>query len=108
MERRARFACKLSLKGAVIVIKPLDLPDLSDGEREFLKESRALQTDANNREVFVGLTRAESEEYVRLLAGQPLSDTESERLDELAEKHETMRTQIIGAEVEAREVGTKH
>ena len=82
--------------------------NLDDGERAFLEECRALQSDRHGNEVLAGLTCEESEEYLRILDKKPLSAAESERLDELVDRHEAMRMQLIAAEAEAREAGLKH
>lgn len=37
--------------------------DLNDGERASLRRAKALDVDGDSREVFIGLTRAESERY---------------------------------------------
>lgn len=82
---------------------------LSEDEREFLTETRAIQTGADGIEVFVGLTRAESEEYLALVSDDDRSSKDrSEREDELFAWHEPRRCQIIAAEAEARQAGPKH
>lgn len=82
---------------------------LTPDEREFLTETRAIQTGADGIEVFVGLTRPESEEYLALVSDDDRSPNDrSEREDELYAWHEPRRCQIIAAEAEARQAGPKH
>ena len=79
--------------------------DLDDGERAYLVEMRALSTDSNGQEVFVGLTSEETAFYVahnkRALVGGTDPD-ETDRYLELNEKHEAARLGVIFAEVELR------
>jgi hypothetical protein len=86
-------------------VKPLVL---TEDEREFLTETRAIQTDQNGVEVFVGLTRPESEEYLALVTSEDRSKDRSEREDELYAWHEPRRCQIIAAEAEARQTAVRH
>lgn len=81
---------------------------LSGDERAFLTETRAIQIDSSGVEVFVGLNRAESEEYLALVSSEGRSKDRSEREDELYAWHEPLRCQIVAAEAEARQAGAKH
>lgn len=81
---------------------------LSEDERQFLTETRAIQTGTDGVEVFVGLTRQESEEYLALVSSEDRSKDRSEREDELYAWHEPLRCQIVAAEAEARQSGPKH
>ena len=83
---------------------------LEKSSRAYLEEMRALTTDDTGREVFVGLSREESEEFAHLTELlQNQSDIERRRYLELHEKHEAIRVQVVGAEAEARtSPGQKH
>ncbi|WP_237142934.1 MULTISPECIES: hypothetical protein [Pseudomonas] len=73
--------------------------NLTDSNRAFLNEICALSTDLKGREIFVGLTREESERY--LLLSDPLRSSPLEEKDEyiaLDEKYNLARMQVIGAE----------
>lgn len=72
---------------------------LTDGERHYLLEMRAISTDSEGRDIFVGLTSEESERYH--LLSNPLRQGTFEEKDEylaLNEKHEKARHQVLAAE----------
>ncbi len=72
---------------------------LTEGEKHYLLEMRALSTDSQGNDIFVGLTSSESERYHFL--SNPLKSMEhSEREEYLAlhEKHEIARLLILDAE----------
>lgn len=74
-------------------------------ERAYLNDMRMLSTDNKGREVFVGLTIEESEEYFLLTRLDSNNDGDREKRDrylELYEKHETARLAVLGAENAAR------
>lgn len=73
--------------------------ELTESNRAFLKEIRALSTDQHGQEIFVGLTRCESERYIVL--SEPLRVATFEEKGEylfLDEKYNLARMQVIGAE----------
>ena len=72
---------------------------LTEGEKHYLLEMRALSTNTEGHDVFVGLTSNESERYHFL--SNPLKSLEhSEREEYLAlhEKHELARLLLLDAE----------
>jgi hypothetical protein len=72
---------------------------LDDQSRALLNEIRALNTDQFDREIFVGLTREESERYVALsMATRHKSLEEQDEYLSLDEKYNNERMQVIGAE----------
>ena len=75
--------------------------------RSFLIETRALGRDADGREILVGLTAAETTEYLGLQR-DALSAVDRDRFLELADKHEAVRLQVIGAEAAARQDPVRH
>lgn len=82
--------------------------DLSEGERSFLTDTRALSIDLNSDEILVGLSRDESLWYLDWISrdtarrrDRSLRDTtweEQDRYLELQGRHEAARLQVIGAE----------
>lgn len=69
---------------------------LTDGQRAFLMTLGSLSTDSNGREIYVGLTRFESERY-HALSG-PLRQCTPEEKDgylALHKKHELVRKQVV-------------
>ena len=84
--------------------------NLTDGNRAYLNEMRALSSDLSGNEVFVGLTREESERYVVL--SNPLrsgSFEENEEYIALDDRHNLARMQVLGAEhVKRTESPTEH
>lgn len=92
------------------------LPSLTDSERAYLHDMRALSTDREGREIFVGLDREESEwlhaylqneELPPRVRDQALSD-QGERYLKLHDKHELVRLAVVGAEGEARLAPERH
>ncbi len=83
---------------------------ISDSERAYLVEMRALTTDAEGREVLVGLTFEETLEYLKLAHTTGASGASSagaryddgERYLALHDKHELARLEILGAEHQKR------
>ncbi|AMS13154.1 hypothetical protein A3218_02055 [Pseudomonas chlororaphis] len=72
---------------------------LTDSNRAFLNEIRALNADEHGREIFVGLTREESERYLALSeADKDLSTKERDEYIKLDEQYNRARMQVIGAE----------
>lgn len=84
------------------------LLNLTTDQRDYLQQMRALSSDEAGREIFVGLSRWESEEFLGLLFSASRSADETDRELELAERHESIRSQIVGAEAEAKRADTKH
>lgn len=75
--------------------------NLTDGERHYLQEVRALTTDENGIEVFAGLTLDESERYHFLsnpYRSRNGNHAETDEYIALNNKHERARLQIIAAE----------
>lgn len=72
--------------------------DLTDGLRAFLMTLESLSTDFNGREIYVGLTRYETERY-HFLSGPLRYRTPEERDEYLAlhTKHELVRKQVLCA-----------
>ena len=73
--------------------------NLTDGERHYLQETRALGRDADGNEVFVGLTLEESERFHFL--SNPHRQSSSEEYDEylkLHDKHEIARMQVLAVD----------
>ena len=79
--------------------------EVSAETREYLTELRSLGTDAQGREVLVGLTFEESKAYIEhgnaQVFGKHVSRAENDRYLELHDKHEPARQAVIDAEVEA-------
>jgi hypothetical protein len=75
---------------------------ISNADRPYLLETRALTTDERGREIFVGLTYDESLEFAGYHDGRPQTDDDFSRYTELFSKHETARLRVIFAENEAR------
>lgn len=72
---------------------------LTESDKLFLLEIRALSTDSQGNEVFVGLTSNESERYHFLCNPlKSLEDSEREEYLELHEKHELARLLVLDAE----------
>lgn len=81
--------------------------NISEAEREYMKEMRMLTTDSRGNELLVGLTLEESRFYLkfadaRLSSVGMDSDEDRERYLALHEKHEKARLSVIAAEAEAR------
>lgn len=81
--------------------------EFTEAERAYHREMRSLTTDAGGREILVGLTLEETEFYVSYSRRRSSGDRDRDpvnksRFLELHEKHEWVRLQIIGAEVQAR------
>ncbi len=74
--------------------------DLTEAEHAFLRGMRAITLDEDGREIFVGLTPAESEEYLVLSrrneSGEAMS--ENPRFLELNARHEGERERIVAGE----------
>jgi len=92
--------------------------DLDDHDRVHLEWSRALSSDRQGREVFVGLSFEESEELQslrRTLAFKPAEfegsreeyDRQTRRYVQLFDKHEAARLQAVGAEHEVSHASSK-
>lgn len=77
----------------------------TDDERAYLTEMRAITTNAQGREILVGLTPEETEFYIaysRDLSGDSHNTTNSGRYLELHDKHEAERFGILAAENQRR------
>jgi hypothetical protein len=80
--------------------------------RAYLEEIRALTKDAEGREVLVGLTFEETAEIHRYMERrdepnfpfQPGDIELGKRYDELNDKHELARQQVLAVEYESRPV----
>ena len=74
--------------------------NLRDGYRAYLVEMRALSTDSNGRDIYVGLTHEESERYHTLSSPLMRSGTheEDEEYMALDDKHNLARMQVLDAE----------
>lgn len=72
---------------------------LTEGEKNYLLEMRALSTDPQGRDIFVGLTADESERY-HFLSNPLRHGTYEENEEYLAfnQKHEQARHQVLAAE----------
>jgi hypothetical protein len=81
---------------------------LNDDLRVFLTQTRALAEDDGGQEILVGLSREESEEYLRLVFTPVQSFEMTERELELADRHEIIRRQVVLAEADGRRAGPKH
>jgi hypothetical protein len=77
----------------------------TDSERTYLREMRALSTDAQGREVLVGLTFEETAFYVTYERDR-IKDIsrhdDGEKHLELHGKHERSRLSVLGAEIQLR------
>lgn len=77
----------------------------TDRERARLSEFRAITTDAQGREILVGLTLEETAFYMAhvraAVTGQP-DRAGKKKYVELNKKHERARLQVLGAEIELR------
>jgi hypothetical protein len=79
-----------------------------DSERAYLLEMRSLSTDAEGREVLVGLNFEETAFYmahVRVALNHKRSadhEEQAERYLRLHDKHEVARFQVLGAENQKR------
>jgi len=89
--------------------------ELTDDHRAYLNEMRALSTDRDGNEVFVGLSVEESKRYLSYSLldenGSRKRKTRDERSEYLAlhDKHEAARFQVLGAEHVLRTMTpTKH
>lgn len=80
--------------------------EITNSERAYLIEMRALGTDELGREVLVGLTVEESAIHLgyahERVGGMHRSVEDGDRYLALHDKHERVRLAIIFAEVEAR------
>lgn len=82
---------------------------LKEEFRRIAESGRHLTTDAEGREIFVGLTFAETEEFLRLSNLDPEDPTLSpeeraantDRYLELHDRHEAARMRVVAAEGEA-------
>lgn len=78
---------------------------ISDDDRAYLSEMRAIATDKNGNETLVGLTEEETEFYLdysrRSILGQT-TEEERDRYITLNDRHEPARTAVISAESELR------
>lgn len=73
--------------------------DLDETSRALLNEIRGLHFDQHGQEVFVGLTRKDSERYLSLSdATTHKSPKEQDEYLSLDEKYNSARMQVIGAE----------
>jgi hypothetical protein len=80
--------------------------NITDSERAFLEEMRALARDGKGNEVLIGLTAEESQFYFdyvneRLVANMRRRE-DGDRYLKLHDKHEGARLAVIFAEAEAR------
>jgi hypothetical protein len=71
----------------------MHLLGLTKDERTFLTATCALQADSEGREVFTGLTREESEEYLAFWSNDDRPN--SARENELYSRHEAARRQMV-------------
>jgi hypothetical protein len=80
--------------------------ELDEWERAFFVENRKLTTDSAGNEMMVGLTLAESLEYLRyvrdMTPGKGADTDAADRYLELHEKHELARKTVLFAEIDAR------
>jgi hypothetical protein len=80
--------------------------NFTEAERFYLEDMRALSTDGEGREVFIGLSAEESAEFYEFTRIEAIerskTSEERDRYLELHEKHEKARLQIVAAEIEAR------
>ncbi|MHB1271420.1 MAG: hypothetical protein ACYCZD_01395 [Rhodanobacter sp.] len=77
----------------------------TDDERAYLTEMRAITTDMQGREIFVGLTPEETDFYIgysRDLHSNNRSNADSARYLELNDKHEVARHAVLAAENQRR------
>jgi hypothetical protein len=86
---------------------------LSDSQRAYLIEMRALTTDRGGNDVLVGLTPEETDFYLAYgdgrINGEHRSREDGKKYLFLHEKHERERLAVLGAERQARvEHPTKH
>ncbi|WP_062018429.1 hypothetical protein [Aureimonas sp. AU4] len=74
--------------------------NLSEAEQAFLRGMRAITLDAEGREIFVGLTAEESEEYLDLSRRNEHGEAMSAnpRYLELHGRHEAERERIVAGE----------
>lgn|SRR5690606_37695298 len=92
--------------------------ELDDGERMALRQNRALGTDKAGNEIFVGLSREESLDYLAyrrqsslVMRAAGIRPDKERRLHGMAlrEKHERARLQIVGTMIEKENFGgTEH
>jgi hypothetical protein len=92
---------------------------VNEAHRPYLEFMRMLGRDGGGREVLVGLTYEETEWYFAHLEDElganhrralnTIAEMNSgrDRYLELHDRHEAVRQQIVMAEIEAREAGTK-
>ena len=78
----------------------------SSAARKYLLKMRALGTDAQGREIFVGLTRSESEEFALLMDREVFADPQ--RVVELSAKHQAARVELMLAMQDADQMRRKH
>jgi hypothetical protein len=77
----------------------------SDDDRAYLDEMRAISTDAQDREVLVGLTSEETDfylSYTRDLSGDSHTNADTDRYLELHDKHEAARLEVLAGENQLR------
>ena len=77
--------------------------EFQPGEREYLSHIRALSTDQDNNDVFVGLTIRESIWYAQYLEASfngtaVRNDASQEKYLALHDKHEEARRAVLAAE----------
>lgn len=82
--------------------KPIPLP-LDQGGRRHHESQRSLDIDDAGNEILVGLTRPESEDYLRLaMEGFKLGSSDKIRYQELHAKHEAAKSRRLAGVVELR------
>jgi hypothetical protein len=76
--------------------------EFTDDERAGLRESRALNTDSQGRQILVGLTleeTAEVMEHRRAFRRGEQRHENKKRISALVEKHEAARLEVLGTEM---------
>lgn len=86
--------------------------NITEADRHYLVELRALTTDEAGNEVLVGLTTEESQWYLdyskrTMTSRDPDDGSEAERYLRLNDRHEIARREAIVLESEARQ-STRH
>jgi len=82
---------------------------LTEGDKRYLEELRALSTDSQGRDIFVGLTSEESERYYFLSNPHRHNPDDGKEYLALHEKHELARHQVLAAEhIKRTESPTQH
>jgi hypothetical protein len=75
--------------------------DIADAEREFLNGMRALEMNEAGEEVYVGLSRPESVEFLSLMRNYEagtLPPGSADRFEALRKKHEDVRQRVVAGE----------